>query len=57
MSSFFLALLRALATPTGSSAGELFSVRRKSRLLEAEWHAQPSRNGKEERHTPRPLQE
>jgi hypothetical protein len=55
MTSFFLGLYRALATPDGSNWGELLSVRRKSHLLQAEWYARLAATGeaerKPERHT------
>lgn len=56
MSSFFLALLRAITTPGGSSAGELLSARRKSHLLQAEWYARLAKEGEDERRNLRPGQ-
>ena len=49
MSSFFLALIRALTTPDGSAGGELLSTRRKSHLLQAQWYADLAAKGEAER--------
>jgi hypothetical protein len=56
MSSFFLALFRALTTPDGASAGDLLSVRRKSHLLQAEWYARLAKAGENKRRTAKPSQ-